>query len=349
MIEVFGRYYEKYASKLPSAESAKKSLWYWTEFFGDITVDDISIDRQEEFVEHLRGLGQADGYVSRILSVGRSALNRARKRGEIRNVPFIPDVMDEQDRRDRDPKGRPLTMAEVGRILDSIDDIQGGHMMPFCMVMMNTVCRPDAALDLQSPQLDWDSSLVQLNPPGRKQTKKFRPIVPMTETLKFHLADTDGPIVSDVDGELMESVKKAWRGMRKRAGLEEDLLVQPYSFRHTMGRALRKQGAPGEQIELMMGHIRPTGRSSVTSIYAPYEPDYCRDVVIAIDRVMTEVQQHTRRRILPPQKPVVISTSNEPPRASTRMATRGVIIRHFMASRGGKTRRNPRISPINQR
>jgi hypothetical protein len=73
-----------------------------------------------------------------------------------------------------------------------------------------------------------------------------------------------------------------------------------------MGRALRTKRVPDEPIELMMGHIKPAGRSSVTSIYAPYDPDYCRDAVGAIDEIMTDLQKHTSRRIIPVQTPKLV-------------------------------------------
>lgn len=55
------------------------------------------------------------------------------------------------------------------------------------MIRLNTGCRGDAARDLQPFQIDWDAGLVILNPTGRQQTKKFRPIVPLTDYLRGYL------------------------------------------------------------------------------------------------------------------------------------------------------------------
>ena len=43
-------------------------------------------------------------------------------------------------------------------------------------------CQP--ALDLGPSQVDLRRRLVALNPKGRKQTKKYRPVVPISETLQ---------------------------------------------------------------------------------------------------------------------------------------------------------------------
>ena len=56
------------------------------------------------------------------------------------------------------------------------------HVLMFCLVACNTLCRPGANLDLTLSQCDLEHGLVNLNPPGRRQTKKHRPTVPMSFT-----------------------------------------------------------------------------------------------------------------------------------------------------------------------
>lgn len=56
-----------------------------------VTVADISVDAQEEFVEWARFKDDrrrySEGYARRILGVGQAAMNRAWKRQEITQVP----------------------------------------------------------------------------------------------------------------------------------------------------------------------------------------------------------------------------------------------------------------------
>ena len=47
----------------------------------------------------------------------------------------------------------------------------------------NTLARPEAILELKLFQVNLDDRLITLNPPGREQTKKRRPTLPITDTL----------------------------------------------------------------------------------------------------------------------------------------------------------------------
>jgi site-specific recombinase XerD len=78
-----------------------------------------------------------------------------------------------------------------------------------------------------------------------------------------------------------------WRLTREAADLDER--VTPYSFRHGMARQLRKGGLPTEQIKILPGHL-PSGSDATTSICAPYEPDFLKDAVAAIEDVMVEIR-----------------------------------------------------------
>lgn len=63
------------------------------------------------------------------------------------------------------------------------------------------------------------------------------------------------------------------------AGLPEG--ITHYSWRHTTGLVLRAAGVPTEQIDWMLGHVK----ANTTTIYAPYDPDFCREAIVAIDTI----------------------------------------------------------------
>ena len=60
------------------------------------------------------------------------------------------------------------------------------------MISLNTLARPDAVLDLGPAQVDLKRRLIKLNPDGRKQTKKYRPAVPISGTVLPWLQQSDG-------------------------------------------------------------------------------------------------------------------------------------------------------------
>jgi hypothetical protein len=61
-----------------------------------------------------------------------------------------------------------------------------------------------------------------------------------------------------------------------------------------MAREMRKRKVPREQISLFLGHL-PKDSDATTSIYAPYDPEYCSEAVAAIEAVMAEIRLHLKR------------------------------------------------------
>jgi integrase len=133
---VLTRYWHGHASTLPSAVQAKIELRFWSEFFTTDMVADLTPIRQEAFVDHLRAKGHSTGYISRILSSGRAAIRRADKRGELLAAPFIADVETAEDRRLREPKGRPLTIEEIAALFDAADQ---HHVFMFLLIACCTL------------------------------------------------------------------------------------------------------------------------------------------------------------------------------------------------------------------
>ena len=281
-------YWSDHAQNLPSAETQRLGLSDWREFWAGKTVAELTPREQERFRKWLTRRGTGAGGIDRILSVGRAALNRAHKWQELSEVPHIFGFLSADDKRGRDPIGRPVSPREIARLMDAA---RSRHMLTFLLICCNTLARPAAVLDARPAQFDSEHHLLNLNPPGRKQNKKFRPIVPVTNTLRPWLERSVGESDRYVSyhGKPVRSILHMWRLTREAAGL--DGRVTPYSLRHGMARELRKRGVPTEQIKIFLGHL-PSGSDATTAIYAPYEPDFLKDAAAAIDEVMTEVRGH---------------------------------------------------------
>lgn len=331
------RYYHCRAEHQAQAGQVRRAFALWTEFWREAKVADLTIQRQGEFVDWLRTeKGCSDSYIDRIMSNCRAALGRAQELHELREVPVIRNALgvDQKGlyRTDADPKGRPLTLQEIGALISHISE-ESPHLLSFMMVMLNCVCRPDAAIELTADRVDRMHRLVVLNPEGRRQTKKYRPIMRLTHSLDYHVTGGTDPLVAFED-KPVKSVRTAWRALRARVwqataeqfaelpdaealaamtvddrkmALRERFLlcssdgreVQPYSLRHTMARQLRSRGVPDDQIEITMGHKLPVGHSPTPKRYAPYDPSYCQEAAQAIDKIMIDIQEYTKRRIVP--------------------------------------------------
>jgi hypothetical protein len=92
------RYWEEHAKDISSAEQARYALAKWSDYFSGTTVSELTPERLDGFIANLQAKDYEPSYVSRILSVGRAALKRAYKRGELASVPFIPDVKRDLDK-----------------------------------------------------------------------------------------------------------------------------------------------------------------------------------------------------------------------------------------------------------
>ena len=128
-------------------------------------------------------------------------------------------------------------------------------------------------------QLDFENRLIELNPHGRMQTKKIRPIVKMPETLALVLEGAPNDHLITYKGKPVKCVRTAWRNLRDKCGLDD--AVQPYSLRHTMARWLRKSGVSAWETAAQLGHKSREHRT--TEIYAPFAPDYLTGASEAID------------------------------------------------------------------
>jgi integrase len=284
-------YWNDHAQYLAGVKTQRLGLSYWQEFWARRTVADITPHEQRKFREWLAKRGTGQSGIDRILSVGRAALNRARKWQEVSEVPHIFSTMTAEEKRAREPKGRPVSPEEIALLLDAA---RSRHMLMFLLIGTNTLARPAATLDLGPAQFDEVHNLIDLNPPGRKQNKKYRPIVPVTPTLSPWLRHDAGPSARFVSyrRKPVRSIQHMWRLTREAAGL--DKRVTPYSLRHGLAREMRKRRVPTEQISLFLGHL-PNGSDATTSIYAPYEPGFLAEAVAAIENVMAEVRKHLTR------------------------------------------------------
>lgn len=282
------RYAAQRGNALPSADTVNRAVALWSEFWGTDTVADMSVARQEAFSNWLQKRNLSDAYVRRLLGVGKAALNRAYKRQEILHVPYVA----------LPPDGEAYehwaTTDQLATFLNAIPP--DSHLWLYCLIRLNTGCRGDAARELAPNQVDFATSVVRLNPPGRKQTKKRRPVVPLTNVLRNALVGNDLPDVPYVNwhGKKIASIRRAWREVRAQTSLP--LWFIPKVLRHTVATELRRRGVAGWEVSGLLGHTK--GESAeTTSRYAKFAPDFMAASRDALDGWMIELAAQVPRLV----------------------------------------------------
>ena len=301
--EVLDYYKKERVPKIRSGEAATSAIEnYLRPRLGNTPVAVLRKRDIRKFQDGMIQEGHTIGYVSRIGSVLRASLNLAVEDEEIPAAPNVPEIRGDAEMEAEELRGRELTILEVAKLFDAISDV---HMLDYNIAEINTAVRPEAVLELVAEQIDWQHNLFEMNPAGRIQTKKFRPIMRISATWAPWLETvTSGPIVS-YRGEAMKSIKTAMRNLVSKAKLPGR--VNSTSIRHTLGRYMENVAkVPGREISIFLGDV-PVAKKKSTRRYSfidPYAPEYISNAIAAVEAFAREVNKHTKKWDL--EKPYAI-------------------------------------------
>ena len=273
----FVRYYERHAKQLASGEQVRYGLRLWSEYFPGALVSELTPDKQRLFVAWLRDRGLSDGYIRRVLAVGKAALNRAQREGEITTVPMISLALAPEG----EPRERILTIEETASLFVAATE---PHQTGYLIMAVGTAARPKAILEATTFQVNFDARLIRLNPRGRRQNKKRRPTLPLCDTLLSYLRYLpSGPIVQ-YRGRPLGGIKSTFDHLTQRAGLAD---VSAYTIRHTMAAEMRKRGVPVWEVAGFLGH---TSGYKTTERYAKFGADHLSEAAQAIESYFNELR-----------------------------------------------------------
>jgi integrase len=177
---------------------------------------------------------------------------------------------------------RHLTPTQFKRLLAGT---VAPHAQLYMLLGVFTLARPSALFDLTWSQVDFIRGIIDLNPPGRKQTVKKRPVVPMNSMLRAALttafkARTCANVI-ERGGKKIASIKKAFQAASERSGVD----ATPYTLRHTGAVWAAEQGTPMSELAQMMGH---DDDRTTQKHYARYSPEYLRGVANAVENAFSE-------------------------------------------------------------
>jgi integrase len=147
----------------------------------------------------------------------------------------------------------------------------------FTWIAMETASRKRAIEELRWDQVDLQARLIRLNPPGRRQTSKRRPTVPISSAL-MKVLERAGPATGLVLGN-SSSIERPFatlcRAAHRTTGNEKFLTITPHVLRHTWATLAARAGVSLFEIAGVLGDSIAT----VQRVYAHHCPDYLRSAV----------------------------------------------------------------------
>ncbi len=261
------------------------TLKHWTSFMDQYdlrSVADLTLGMQEEYVHWRFGEIRAAGYkgspatVGRELRVMRAAINSAWKQGLLATPKYIMSL------RDAPPRPRFLFAEEANRLLRACE--QTHHLWLFTLIALHTLQRPCAIFGLRVEQVRLREGLIDFLPDDDVQTRKRKPVVPISSTLRPHLeeaiAESSSGFVVEYEGMPVNSVRNAFAKACNRAMLEH---VTPYTLRHTGATLLLASGVPIWEVSGMLGH----SVQRTTELYGKHHPAFLRKALAGVDQLFS--------------------------------------------------------------
>lgn len=157
-----------------------------------------------------------------------------------------------------------------------------GNLLRYLQAAVATWARPDAIYDIHSDQWSSAAKVLSLNPKGRRQTKKFRPTVPIAKQFAPLLDDLDGAWLS------VTTIRHGWDSMRDALSLPKGRQAGEKLIRRSMATIARKRigEANWRQGEMMLGHVK----ASVSDIYAIPDPANLGLAMAATESIIAEIE-----------------------------------------------------------
>jgi integrase len=182
------------------------------------------------------------------------------------------------------PPGRDywITRSEAARLLWETrrDKRARLHLPLYAQTAIYTGQRRGAILDLTWRQIDLVNGIIDFNPPGRTQTAKRRPIIPVPRSLlaalrRAHRRATSEFVIA-YRGERVLDIKTGFNSAAGRAGIPD---CTSHTLRHTAGTWMAQRGVPLRQIAGYLGH----SEQRTTELYAHHHPAYMAEARAAFE------------------------------------------------------------------
>jgi hypothetical protein len=156
------------------------------------------------------------------------------------------------------------------------------NLLRYLRAAVATWARPEEIADLRADQWIASAGAVDLNPRGRRQTRKYRGVIPVPRQFAPFLADTRGNYMP------IANIRGAWDTMRAEVGLPIERGEAGWKLiRRSMATLARRRigEANWRQGEMTLGHVR----ASTSDIYALRDPANLGLALAATESIIDEI------------------------------------------------------------
>lgn len=298
--ELWSIYEKKHVDKNVAAPATVAFCWKNLKpHFGPLTLDKIDEDVVESYGEKREegeiGRPSKPSTVRKELAALIACLNwhAAPERGKkaLLTKKDIPTITLPAE---ADPRDRWLTTAEIKAVMDAARRMHPGEVRMsrgerFLWLALETAARKTAILDLTWDRVDFETRMIHYAVPGRKQTKKRRPSVPISDALlpvlkRMHDERTS-IYVMDHDGNVWATIQsiviKAGLAPKQARATGEAIKstgISPHTFRHTAATHMARRGVPLYDIAGVLGNTL----AMVERVYSHHCPGRLRAAVNSI-------------------------------------------------------------------
>lgn len=252
----------------------------------------------EVTVSRPRSPASAEASIAQLIAALNHAVNADPPRSDKRPA-YKPLPASQVQRRRRTRIGVPELAEMVAYAAEP--GKRRGSLHAFLVASICTIARPSSVVDISvvpDRQQWWPgAATIDLNPAGRAQTKKFRPVVPVLPLLEDWLHQElavyqalpankragRGWLVNYY-GRGVQDVDSAWRAMLVALEMPTGREWRPYVLRHSLATIVRNRGAAKWDLKGYMGH----DAGDVTETYAVGD---FPSVVSALQSIIEEIER----------------------------------------------------------
>lgn len=260
---------------IAARSSYKHVIEHLKKHFGHLATNVISTVDVREYCNKRRagkiGKQASDGTLHRELTMLLTAIRFAAKKLRLKNDDIVPDIISAFPRR---PTGKKiwLTLEEMDHMLN-LSRSNDSRVYRFCMIGFYCGQRKEAILELQpKKQINLKTGLIDFNPPGRVQTKKQRPIVPIADDL-MPLAEEIVQRDDDYWCIHPGSIRSNFEALVEKCKFDKH--VTPHVLRHTYATQALQNGISIWDVAGVLGDDPKT----VQEHYGHHCPGYLKDAV----------------------------------------------------------------------